>query len=140
MVDRNLLREFDISEDELNAVVSPDGGDNEFDRFLHEEGQNFDVGGIVSGADERGAQPQAADRAVVLDRDRHPGERARVARHHGFGLAQGLRALPQPGSPPEYRTTFLSFAERGLARPFLERARADQNTCGARPLQKISAQ
>jgi glycosyltransferase involved in cell wall biosynthesis len=27
--------------------------------------------------------------------------------------------------PPEWRTTFLSFAERGLARPFLERARAD---------------
>src|SRR4051812_8777685 len=27
--------------------------------------------------------------------------------------------------PAGYRTTFLSFAERGLARPFLERARAD---------------
>jgi glycosyltransferase involved in cell wall biosynthesis len=34
-----------------------------------------------------------------------------------LGLARAL--------PGEYRTTFLSFAERGLARPFLERARAD---------------
>lgn len=34
-----------------------------------------------------------------------------------LGLAQALR--------PEHRTTFLSFAERGLARPLLERARAD---------------
>ena len=34
-----------------------------------------------------------------------------------LGLARAL--------PAEYRTTFLSFAERGLARPFLERARAD---------------
>jgi glycosyltransferase involved in cell wall biosynthesis len=34
-----------------------------------------------------------------------------------LGLAQAL--------PSQYRTTFLSFAERGLARPFLEQARAD---------------
>src|SRR6195256_5644702 len=49
MVDRNLLREFDISEDELAAVVSPGGEADEFDRFFQEEGQNFDIGGIVSG-------------------------------------------------------------------------------------------
>src|SRR4051794_36584263 len=49
MVDRNLLREFDISEDELTAVVSPDGEANEFDRFFSDEGQNFEIGGIVSG-------------------------------------------------------------------------------------------
>ena len=49
MVDRNLLREFDISDDELTAVVNPTGEENEFDRFLNEEGQNFEVGGIVSG-------------------------------------------------------------------------------------------
>jgi glycosyltransferase involved in cell wall biosynthesis len=34
-----------------------------------------------------------------------------------LGLARAL--------PAEYRTIFLSFAERGLARPFLDRARAD---------------
>lgn len=34
-----------------------------------------------------------------------------------LGLASAL--------PPDYHTTFLSFAERGLARPFLERARND---------------
>jgi glycosyltransferase involved in cell wall biosynthesis len=34
-----------------------------------------------------------------------------------LGLARAL--------PPEYRSTFLSFAERGQARPFLERARQD---------------
>jgi small subunit ribosomal protein S1 len=49
MVDRNLLREFDVSDDELTAVVSPDGEGSEFDRFLQGEGQNFDIGGIVSG-------------------------------------------------------------------------------------------
>ena len=49
MVDRNLLREFDISEDELAAVVSPDGEINEFDRFFQGDGQSFEIGGIVSG-------------------------------------------------------------------------------------------
>jgi len=49
MVDRNLLREFDVSDDELSAVVAPDGETDELDRFLHMEGQNFDIGGIVSG-------------------------------------------------------------------------------------------
>ena len=49
MVDRNLLREFDVSDDELTAVVSPDGDAGDFDRFLHEGGQNFEIGGIVSG-------------------------------------------------------------------------------------------
>src|SRR5438105_2392742 len=49
MVDRNLLREFDISEDELAAVVSPGGEAGEFERFLHEDGQSFEIGGIVSG-------------------------------------------------------------------------------------------
>jgi glycosyltransferase involved in cell wall biosynthesis len=37
--------------------------------------------------------------------------------HQVLGLARAL--------PSSYRTTFLSFAERGLARPFLERARSD---------------
>src|SRR5438105_14742735 len=49
MVDRNLLREFDISEDELAAVVSPGGEAGEFERFLHEDGQSFEIGGIVAG-------------------------------------------------------------------------------------------
>src|SRR3954469_25756584 len=47
MVDRNLLREFDVSEEELTAVVTGDGGD-EFEQFLS-NGQSFEVGGIVSG-------------------------------------------------------------------------------------------
>lgn len=47
MVDRNLLREFDISDEELTAVVAPDG-DGDMDRFLG-AGQNFEIGGIVSG-------------------------------------------------------------------------------------------
>ncbi|MBV8266053.1 MAG: 30S ribosomal protein S1, partial [Planctomycetaceae bacterium] len=47
MVDRNLLREFDVSEEELTAVVTGDGGD-ELDQFLS-SGQSFEVGGIVSG-------------------------------------------------------------------------------------------
>jgi small subunit ribosomal protein S1 len=49
MVDRNLLREFDVSEDELTAVVTGEDGSSEFDRFLHAEGQNFEIGGIVKG-------------------------------------------------------------------------------------------
>ena len=48
MVDRNLLREFDVSDDEMgDLLVSPEGVD-EFDRFLS-AGQVFDIGGIVSG-------------------------------------------------------------------------------------------
>jgi small subunit ribosomal protein S1 len=46
MVDRNLLREFDISEEELEAAVSSDGEDLE--QSLG-GGQNFEIGGIVSG-------------------------------------------------------------------------------------------
>ena len=49
MVDRNLLREFDVSDDELTALVAPDGESDDFDRFLHAEGQNFDIGSIVTG-------------------------------------------------------------------------------------------
>jgi small subunit ribosomal protein S1 len=49
MVDRNLLREFDISDDELAAVVAPDGDTDVYDQFLQDQGQNFNVGGIVSG-------------------------------------------------------------------------------------------
>ena len=49
MVDRNLLREFDVSEDELTAVVIGEDGSSEFDRFLHAEGQNFEIGSIVKG-------------------------------------------------------------------------------------------
>ena len=47
MVDRNLLREFDVSDDELSAFSGEDG-ETDFDRFLG-EGQHFDIGGIVSG-------------------------------------------------------------------------------------------
>ena len=47
MVDRNLLREFDVSDEEMATIVSPEDGDD-MDRFL-EVGQNFDIGGIVSG-------------------------------------------------------------------------------------------
>ena len=48
MVDRNLLREFDVSDDELGTLIEGEDGTNEFDRFIG-EGQNFDIGGIVSG-------------------------------------------------------------------------------------------
>jgi small subunit ribosomal protein S1 len=47
MVDRNLLREFDVTEDELEDVITTDGG-----AFLERElgeGQSFEIGGIVSG-------------------------------------------------------------------------------------------
>jgi small subunit ribosomal protein S1 len=47
MVDRNLLREFDVTDDELSAFSGADG-ETDFDRFLG-EGQHFDIGGIVSG-------------------------------------------------------------------------------------------
>lgn len=49
MVDRNLLREFDVSEDELFAVVSPSGEADELDRYLDDEGQSFNIGSIVAG-------------------------------------------------------------------------------------------
>ena len=48
MVDRNLLREFDVSDDELTAVVTAEDGTNTLDHFLG-EGQSFEIGGIVSG-------------------------------------------------------------------------------------------
>src|ERR1700694_4397422 len=48
MVDRNLLREFEVSEEEYLAVLGGEDGSEDFDRFLG-AGQNFEVGGIVSG-------------------------------------------------------------------------------------------
>jgi small subunit ribosomal protein S1 len=48
MVDRNLLREFDINDDELTAVVVREDGVNPLDQFL-ETGQSFEIGRIVSG-------------------------------------------------------------------------------------------
>ncbi len=48
MVDRNLLREFDVSDDELAALVAGEDGTNSFDQFLG-EGQSFEIGRIVSG-------------------------------------------------------------------------------------------
>jgi small subunit ribosomal protein S1 len=48
MVDRNLLREFDVNEDELTAVVIGEDGTNALDQFLG-GGQNFEIGRIVSG-------------------------------------------------------------------------------------------
>ena len=48
MVDRNLLREFDVSEDELTALVVGEDGANSLDQFLG-EGQSFEIGRIVSG-------------------------------------------------------------------------------------------
>ncbi len=47
MVDRNLLREFDVTDEELSAFNGEDVA-SDFDRFLG-EGQHFDIGGIVSG-------------------------------------------------------------------------------------------
>ncbi len=48
MVDRNLLREFDVNDDELTAVVTGEDGSNALDQFLG-EGQSFEIGRIVSG-------------------------------------------------------------------------------------------
>jgi len=48
MVDRNLLREFDVSEDELTAMVVGEDGTNTLDHFLG-AGQSFEIGRIVSG-------------------------------------------------------------------------------------------
>ena len=48
MVDRNLLREFDISDEEMAMAALMDGEGDEMARAL-EGGQSFDIGGIVSG-------------------------------------------------------------------------------------------
>ena len=48
MVDRNLLREFDVSDDELTALVTAEDGTNTLDHFLG-AGQSFEIGRIVSG-------------------------------------------------------------------------------------------
>jgi len=48
MVDRNLLREFDVSDDELSAIVVADDGTDSLEQYLG-EGQNFEIGGIVPG-------------------------------------------------------------------------------------------
>src|SRR4051794_25227226 len=48
MVDRNLLREFDVSEELSAAVASAEGGESDLDRFLG-DGQSFEIGSIVSG-------------------------------------------------------------------------------------------
>jgi small subunit ribosomal protein S1 len=47
MVDRNLLREFDVSDDELTALVQGEDGSG-LEHFLG-EGQSFEIGRIVSG-------------------------------------------------------------------------------------------
>ncbi len=48
MVDRNLLREFDVNEDELTALVMGDDGANSLEQILA-GGQSFEIGRIVSG-------------------------------------------------------------------------------------------
>ena len=50
MADRNLIREFDISDEELAAVLTINGesGGDEMERALG-EGQSFEIGGIVTG-------------------------------------------------------------------------------------------
>jgi small subunit ribosomal protein S1 len=48
MVDRNLLREFDVNEDELTALVTGEDGATTLEQFLG-EGQMFEIGRIVSG-------------------------------------------------------------------------------------------
>src|SRR6516225_1383901 len=47
MVDRNLLREFDVSDEELTEAVAGEG-DGDLDQFLG-AGQSFEIGGIVAG-------------------------------------------------------------------------------------------
>ena len=48
MVNRNLLREFDVSDEDLQGVIALDGDD--LDRALRGEGgQDFEIGGIVAG-------------------------------------------------------------------------------------------
>src|SRR5215831_18532299 len=48
MVDRNLLRDFDVSDDELTALVMGEDGAQTLDHFLG-EGQSFEIGRIVAG-------------------------------------------------------------------------------------------
>ena len=48
MVDRNLLREFDVNEDELTALVTGEDGSDTLDQYLG-GGQSFEIGRIVSG-------------------------------------------------------------------------------------------
>jgi small subunit ribosomal protein S1 len=48
MVDRNLLREFDIDESELNSIIATEDGSDPMSEFLV-EGQEFEIGSIVSG-------------------------------------------------------------------------------------------
>jgi len=48
MVDRNLLREFDVNEDELASVITAGDGSSTLEQFL-DESQSFEIGGIVSG-------------------------------------------------------------------------------------------
>jgi small subunit ribosomal protein S1 len=48
MVDRNLLREFDVSDDELTALVAGEDGTGTLEQVLG-EGQSFEIGRIVSG-------------------------------------------------------------------------------------------
>ena len=48
MVDRNLLREFDVNEDELTALVTGEDGSNSLEQILA-GGQSFEIGRIVSG-------------------------------------------------------------------------------------------
>ena len=48
MVDRNLLRLFDVSEEELSAVVSPNGESEDYEQILI-GGQSFSIGAIVTG-------------------------------------------------------------------------------------------
>jgi small subunit ribosomal protein S1 len=48
MVDRNLLREFDVSEDELTSAVATEDGSKSFEHLMG-EGQNFEIGTIVQG-------------------------------------------------------------------------------------------
>ena len=48
MVDRNLLREFDVNEDELTALVTAEDGSDTLEQYLG-GGQSFEIGRIVSG-------------------------------------------------------------------------------------------
>ncbi len=48
MVDRNLLREFDVSDDELTALVAGEDGTGTLEQVLG-GGQSFEIGRIVSG-------------------------------------------------------------------------------------------
>ena len=114
MVDRNLLREFDVSDDELTAVVTGEDGPNELRPVPRREGQNFEIGGIVSGKvieivgdqvvvdvgyKSEGPRPaqRVGRRAAAAARRRRRGP----ARRHG-GRDRRDRPLPQEG-PPDAR-------------------------------------